>query len=328
MDKGQLNLKQFNTDEDQFEKLRCMHQHELFKKLMEEFCMGKGMKQINAEVRKLRKGMNKLQKLKIELCCCQKPDDIEELPFNISNSCDDDISSVEVDDEEEKQELQLLEEEELMISCGSTPCLFEDCRKRVDNQLLLLHYYTNHSDGDAAFLRCHKIGRDQQIVLSFTARRCVLNQNQVIGLLDYGDSHLEQKQLPSQPCHQIYNCFQHQENVDSEGNVPIVVLICKTSPSCRLMDKLRYANPKDQVFVLWLVTTHAQSKLNATLCLCGRNAAVQAKAILAVRSLSEGQNTSEFMIVDGNYWRLSYNEIRKISNGFRDELHLTVGINQ
>ncbi|KAL7735930.1 hypothetical protein ACLKA6_002372 [Drosophila palustris] len=113
-----------------------------------------------------------------------------------------------------------------------------------------------------------------------------------------------------------------------ESDVPVVVLICKTSASAVLKDKLRHENTRDQVFVLWLVTPHAphQLQLNATLRLCGRNAAVQASTTLAVRPVTDSHDSCEFMTVDTNYWRLSHGQIRKISNDFRDELHLELGI--
>ncbi|KAM8713000.1 hypothetical protein ACLKA7_013336 [Drosophila subpalustris] len=274
MDDEQLDPMKCSIDEmrDQFEsyKLRSERNLETYKKLTEEFCLDKDLDQLQAEVRQMRLGIRQLQKLQLELTCWREPDAIEEMPFSMSTVCSEDINSKEVEEQLEEQE----KEEQLVISCGSSSCLFEHCRRRVDSQLLLLHYLSDHSDEDAAFLRCRKISKDQRIVISFEARRCPLGQNQVIGLLAYGRSLMEQSGLV-------------------ESDVPVVVLICKTSASAVLKDKLRHENTRDQVFVLWLVTPHAphQLQLNATLRLCGRNAAVQASTTLAVRPVTDSHDT-------------------------------------
>ncbi|XP_034479810.1 uncharacterized protein LOC117785718 [Drosophila innubila] len=324
MDEKQLDPMQCSVDEmrEHFEnyKIRSERNFETYKKLTEEFCLDKDLEKLQTEVRQMRLDMNKLQRLQLELSCWREPDAIEELPFSINNVWEDDINSTDM--AEQKEQLQEKEEEEekqLLISCGSSSCLFEHCRRRVDSQLLLLHYlsdHSDHSDDDAAFLRCHKISKGQRIVLSFETRRCPLRQNQVIGLLAYQRSLTDQQHLLSLSDHQLNN--------SEQNDVPIVVLICRTSAKANP----RHGHARDQVFVLWLVTPLAQLQLNATLRLCGRNAAVQANTKLAVRPVDDSQNRCDFMPVDANYWRLSNDEIQKITNDFRDELHLEIGITE
>lgn len=333
MDDKQLDTMQCSVDEmrDYFEsyKLRSEQNFETYKRLTEEFCLDKDLEKLQAEVREMRLGMDRLQKLQLELICWREPDAIEELPYSINNVLEDDTNAEVFDHHKnEEQRKDLMDKKQLVISCSSSSCLFEHCRRRVDSQLLLLHYISDHSDEDATFLRCHKIWKGQCIVLSFETRRCLLRQNQVIGLLAYDPYSSDQKQLFLRPDSHINNTYMPREHVHLHSDVPVVVLICKTSASDLLNDNPRQENTKDQVFVFWLVTPLAQLQLNATLSLCGRNAAAKASTILAVRPVNDSQNTCEFMTVDANYWRLSFDEIQNISNDFRDELHLEIGITE
>ncbi|XP_030388239.1 uncharacterized protein LOC115634558 [Scaptodrosophila lebanonensis] len=220
----------------------------------------------------------------------------------------------------------------LVVTCGSSACLFENCQRRVDSQLLLLHYLIDHSDQFDDMQKCHGIFEGERVVISFNPKKCHFRQNQVLGLLTYGGT-LEQK--IAQPNRKlIFNSFLPKEHLYMQSHVPIVVLICKTAASAVVSNKLlaekmqMRASKADQIFVMWLVTPNNKLHLNATLCLCGRDAAVKACSIVTVRPVQESQNTCRFMPVDANYWRLSYNEVQKISNGFRDELHLEIGLTE
>ncbi|EDW02581.1 uncharacterized protein LOC6560476 [Drosophila grimshawi] len=264
---------------------------------------------------------------------------IEDLPASMNDApqFDVDKSAGSQLTKEQQQQRKVELEGLLVISCGSSECLFDNCRRRVDSQLLLLHYLCDHNDEIAAANRCHQLREGQRVVLSLEPRRCQLKQNEVIGLLAYAGTLMQQHQQLVSPVslhRNIYNSFLPQQHTHLKCDVPIVVLICKTSAIAALRDKELahrvepYASPTDQVFVIWLVTPHNELQLNATLCLYGRDAAIKASSIVAVRQVRQTQDTCQFMPVDANYWRLSFTEMQRISNDFRDELYLEVSLTE
>ncbi|XP_051860080.1 uncharacterized protein LOC117571322 isoform X2 [Drosophila albomicans] len=280
----------------QFEehKLHCELQREKHSKLIGHFKLDSAMNELNSNMKELRLGMNQLHQLQRDLSCWTNVDAIEELPSSISSESIEEqplkvpncsSSSIDMPSRqlEEFNKLPLVDQDQLVISCDSRPCLFANCRKRVDSQLLLLHYVSDHSNADDAcnFLHSHKLWQDHHIVLSFDPRRCELQQQKVIGLLDYTGFN-----LPA--CSGIFSSFLSQELGQLQGNVQIVVLMCKTSTHL-------LADARHQVFVIWLVTPQHQLQLKASLRLCGRDAAVQANSTLNVRPVQDCPTTSEIM---------------------------------
>ncbi|XP_064551717.1 uncharacterized protein LOC135437644 [Drosophila montana] len=340
MDDELLDPMEHSIDElrDQFEryKIRCAQLFNAKDAQEDKLRLEKQLQDLRADIDELRTEMAVLQIRQSDLIGWHDVDAIEELPAN-----QNDFSLVvgeqsEADAKAAKLELTELEEEsdgKLVISCGSSPCVFEHCRRRVDSQLLLLHYLCDHNE-TVASQRCHKLGEGQRVVLSFDTRSCHFKQNHVIGLLAYSGSLLQQEQLLTSPRREIYNSFLPQEHAHLASDVPVVVLICKTAANSALQDKqlghrvLTHANLKDQVFVIWLATPHDQLQLNATLRLCGRDAALQASTIIAIHQVRHSQDTCHFMPVDASHWRLSFSEMEKISNNFRDELHLEIALTE
>ncbi|XP_030558345.1 uncharacterized protein LOC115760914 [Drosophila novamexicana] len=301
---------------DQFEryKLRCAQLFNAKDDQEDKLLMEKQLQDLRADLEELRTEMTVLQIRQSDLIGWHDVDAIE------------DGEQFEADAKTDKLERTQLEEESdgrLIISCGSSPCVFEHCRRRVDSQLLLLHYLCDHNE-TVASQRCHKLCESQRVVLSFDTRSCHFKQNHVIGLLAFSGSPLQQQEQ------QLLTSVQEHEHLASD--VPVVVLICKTAANSALKDKqlgnrmLTHANPKDQVFVIWLATPNDQLQLNAALRLCGRDAALQASTIVAVRQVCQSQDTCHFMLPDASHWRLTFGELKNISNNFRDELHLEIAL--
>ncbi|XP_023162909.2 uncharacterized protein LOC111594028 [Drosophila hydei] len=326
-------------------KLRCARLLRTNKSQDSEFQMDKELQDLRADLQELRLEMGVLHVRQSELIGWQDVNAIEELPSSINET---DLLNNQQPGEaiahsrqpqqaelEACQENQLQRENQLVISCESSPCLFDNCRMHVDNQLLLLHYLCDHNEETFASQRCHKLCEGQRVIISFDSRNCQFRQNHVIGLLAYIGSLMQKQQ--QQQLQEMCNSYLPQEHARLASNVPIVVLICLTASSAALQDKLitRHslapANANDQVFVIWLAMQQdlqLQLQLHASLNLCGRDAAVQAHTQVAVCQVQPSGGTSRSMTVDANYWRLSFSEMQKISNNFRDELHLEIVLTQ
>lgn len=322
MDEDFLDPMEFSVDEirAQFEnhKLCCEQRIEQNKKLTENFRLDKELNVLHEDVRLLQEEMMKLEELQMGLTCWQDTDAIESWPAIIEKEIENNSL------QQQKKEVQQLEK--LVISCGSSPCLFQNCRRIVNSQLLLLHYLSDHNEEHIASQRCHQLHDGATVIFTFETKRCHFRQNQVLGLVAYGGKNIKTEHLLTGRRRHIYNSFLPQQLVHLECDVPVVVLICKTSPNLQMRDK-DVSHCEDMAYVIWLVTPYNLMQLNATLCLCGRDPALQERTTMPVRLVQDDQNASEFMQVDdANYWRLSSNEIRKISNNFRDELHLEVGL--
>ncbi|XP_002089861.3 uncharacterized protein LOC6528829 [Drosophila yakuba] len=208
----------------------------------------------------------------------------------------------------------------LLIKCEVKNCIFEGCQRRIDSQLLLLHYFCDHDNKDASFRHCLPVVKDEQIVLSFKPKSCKHHDNQVLGLLAYNAQQL----LMSQRQCEAYNSFLLKQHSHLEGHIPLVVLVCRTSPNVGLRDRRLPDSQRNSEFVLWLVTPSDGMQLNVTLSLYGRDIAVKTGCVLGVRKVNYNQDADYYMAVDENYWRLTYAEVEKLSNNFRDELHLEV----
>ncbi|EDW09228.1 uncharacterized protein LOC6579397 [Drosophila mojavensis] len=310
--------------------------------------LDKELQDLRAEMQELRLEMSTLHTRQSELLCWHDDNAIEELPSSI---CELDLMHKEQTDNivpsqqpmeltgcQQKDELQP-DQDQLVINCESSPCLFDYCHMHVDSHLLLLHYFSDHNEETSASQRCHKVCKGQRVILSFDSRCCKFKQNHVIGLLAYIGPWMAEKQQQQKPLDlwksagDIYDSFLPQEQAHLASNVPIVVLICLTASKAALQDKplahrtLPPTNAENQVFVIWLATTQdLQVQLRASLKLCGRDAAIQAKAQVAVCQVKICGDAGRFMPVDTNYWRLSFSEIQKISNDFRDELHLEIDL--
>ncbi|XP_037713712.1 uncharacterized protein LOC119549613 [Drosophila subpulchrella] len=221
----------------------------------------------------------------------------------------------------------------LLIKCGVSKCLFESCQRRVDSQLLLLHYLCDHDHKDASFQRCLPLLEGERVVLSLQPKTCQFRVNQVLGLLAYGGE-IEHPFAMSRRPREIYNSFLPRQHSHLEAHIPLVVLICRTATHAALKNKApkEYMrspdSQKQDVFVFWLVTPSDRLQLNATLCLCGRDAAERVGTVVRVRQIIHSQDTEQFMRVDKDYWRLTYAEVEKLSNNFRDELQLEVSLTE
>lgn len=322
MDEDILDPMEFSVDEirAQFEKhkLSCEQRVEQNKKLTETFRLDREFNVLHEDVRLLQDEIIKLEELQMRLTCWHDPDAIESWPTIIEK----DIKNNSMQQQKEKVK-QL---DKLFISSGSSPCLFENCRRKLNSQLLLLHYLTDHNEEHIASQRLRQLHDDGTVIFTFETKRCNFRQNHVLGLIAYGSKYIKTEHLLTGPRRHIYNSFLPQQLVHLECDLPVVVLICKTSGNLQMRDA-DLSHCEDMVYVIWLVTPYNLMQLKATLCLFGRDPAVQARSTVPVRLLQEDQNTSKFMQVDDvNYWCLSSNEIRKISNNFRDELHLEVGL--
>ncbi|KAI8036309.1 uncharacterized protein LOC128256446 [Drosophila gunungcola] len=307
-----------------YKKQRQEQQLELKDKL-EKFNMDADLKELNSNMATLRLGMQKLEQQQQGQLRQRK------LQSQTSSEAIEPAPPGETDSSvQDKDKHKIVEPEKLLIKCGVSKCLFESCQKRVDSQLLLLHYLCEHDHKDASFQRCQPLVEGERVVLSFQPQSCEFRVNQVLGLLAYGGQ-LEQKFLVSRRPREICS------SLLAETHIPVVVLICRTATHAALKDKrptrsVRPAgskgNQRDQVFVIWLVTPSDRLQLNATLCLCGRDAAVRSACVVGVRQVKHSQDTSRFMAVDANYWRQTYTDVERLSNNFRDELHLEVSLTE
>lgn len=330
MDDEFLDPMKYSVDEirEQFEKhkLRFEQSIQQNQRLTVDFLLSKELSGLHKDVKQLHDGMMKLEEMQMSLTCWHDTDAIENWP---TIEIDREFKQIQTETETvgdadvnklRDTELEVQQPVKLFISCGSSPCLFQNCRRRVNSQLLLLHYISDHSDENIASQRCHRLLETDTVILSFEPKHCQFRHNQVLGLLTYGGSQGE-----TSPRRHIYNSFLPQQLVHLECDVPVVVLICKTSPNLQMRDK-ELSHREDMVYVIWLVTPYNTLQLHATLCLCGRDPALRRRTTIPVRLVRDEQNASEFINVDANYWRLSFDEIFRISNGLRDELHLEIGL--
>ncbi|EDW47174.1 uncharacterized protein LOC6608427 [Drosophila sechellia] len=209
----------------------------------------------------------------------------------------------------------------LLIKCEVKNCLFESCQRRIDSQLLLLHYLCDHENKEASLQRFLPVGKHERAVLSFKPTSCKNPDNQVLGLLAYNAQQLLISQRQCEP----YNRFLLNQHSHLEGHIPVVVLISQTYPKSALRDRRSPDSPvAKSEFVLWLVTPSDGLQLNVTLSLYGRDVALKTSCVLGVRKVNNNWDADYYMAVDESYWRLTYAEVDKLSNNFRDELHLEV----
>ncbi|XP_017149315.1 uncharacterized protein LOC108160072 [Drosophila miranda] len=294
--------------------------------LQSSFCaLSFDMIGIRQDIEKLELQREQHQQLQRELMARLEPDTIEE------STAENGSPKVEINHcqaTEGKDEI-------VFIRFGPSKCPYQNCRRQVDSQLLLLHYLFDHEQENSGVQQCHRLIEGQRTVLSFPAMNYPVGVNQVLGLLAYcGTVEQQFDQQKSPMRRKVYNSFLPQQHVHLESDIPVVVLICRTKPSAMLSEKLQarqshlLVQHTDHIFVIWLVTPNIRRKLNATLYLCGRDAAVMGSSVVRVRGVNRSQETHRFMPVDSNYWRLTYAEMQKLSNGFRDELHLEIGLTE
>ncbi|XP_016969645.1 uncharacterized protein LOC108037554 [Drosophila rhopaloa] len=301
-----------------YKKQRKEEQAELKNKLKTKFNVDADLKELNSNMETLRVGMQKLEQR--QQCQLRQRKLLSQSSFEAIEPAPAGEVDSSVKDEDN-------EPEKLLIKCGVSKCLFENCQKHVDSQLLMVHYLCEHDDKYASFQRFQPLVEGERVVLSFQPQSCEFRVNQVLGLLAYGGQ-LEQKFLMSR------RPRDPEQHLQLEPHMPVVVLICRTATHAALKDKLPTRSVRlsdtlrDQVYVIWLVTPGDRLQLNATLCLCGRDAAVRAAYVVGVRKVNHSQDTSRFMAVDANYWRLTYAEVDRLSNNFRDELHLEVSLTE
>ncbi|XP_022229612.2 uncharacterized protein LOC111078957 [Drosophila obscura] len=276
---------------------------------------------IRQDMEKLERGQEQHQQLQRDLMVRLEPDAIKVAPAaNESPKVETQHSPAA----EGKDEI-------VWIRFGTSKCPFQNCQRQVDSQLLLLHYLFDHEQEEAGVQECHRLIEGQRAVLSFQPNSCPFGVNQVLGLLAYCGSMEQQFVQQKGPLQRkVYNSFLPQQHMHLESDVPVVVLICKTKPSsmlsktCQARHSQLQDKHKDHIFVMWLVTPENRRKLNATLYLSGRDAAVTFGSVVRVRRVNRSQDTHCFMRMDTNYWRLTYADMQKLSNDFRDELHLEI----
>ncbi|XP_017096687.3 uncharacterized protein [Drosophila bipectinata] len=310
---------QFET----YRKQKLEEQQEQSRRLKMKFTLSADLRELNAHMENLRVGMQWLHDQ-------QKSDLLTQM----------DINAIDIAPAEKKFEKASSQDRgdgaelpDLVISCGTSKCLFEGCGRKIDSQVLLLHYLCDHKPQLSSSLRCLPLVEGERVVFSFQPKLCEFRVNQILGLLAYGGL-LEEQFVPSSRKRHIYNSFLPDKHSHLRTHVSVVVLICRTAVHAALMDKklARRAqlqeNRQDQIYVIWLVTPCNQIKLNATLFLCGRDAAVRTCNVVGVRKANSSQDTARFMAVDANYWRLTHSEMEKLSNGFRDELNLEIGLTE
>ncbi|XP_016968195.1 uncharacterized protein LOC108036503 [Drosophila biarmipes] len=305
----------------EYKKRREREQQELDNQLKTRFNLDADLKELNSQMAALQAGVLELESRQ----SCQRK--------TTSQSNLDAIEPAPPEEAGSSRQKEDPEPKPLLIKCGVSKCLFESCQRRVDSQLLLLHYLCDHDHKEASFPRCQPLLEGERVVLSLQPKTCEFRVNQVLGLLAYGGQ-LEQPFAMSRRPRKIYNSFLPEQHSHLEAHIPLVVLICRTATHAALGDKTQLQNRrspdshKQDVFVLWLVTPSERMQLNATLCLCGRDAAATVATVVAVRKVSHSQDTEQFMAVDKDYWRLTYAEVEKLSNNFRDELHLEVSLTE
>ncbi|KRF97971.1 uncharacterized protein Dwil_GK27718 [Drosophila willistoni] len=311
MDKSEdlelLDPKDYSIDEisaqfESYKKRRLLEQLEVTNRLNNNFALNGELDDLRASIDNLRLGLQKLQndQRRFEL------DDlnaITEVPFAAR--------------EESKEEQANNLEDSLVIRCGSRQCIYDGCNRRVDSQLLLLHYITDHSDASGEPMNvegCHAISPGQRITFTFQPKHLHIRDNRVLGILSYNGG--------------------GSGDGGQEIQLPIVVLICKVAASVALNNKSLVeslkarANMMDQVYIIWLITPQNKLKLNASLSLCGRNPALTMTKAVSVHWLNHCEELSHYMPVDKEHWRLPFNEMRHISNNFRDELNLAISLTE
>ncbi|XP_017066657.1 uncharacterized protein LOC108104851 [Drosophila eugracilis] len=308
---------------EEYKKNREEQQLALENKLKTKFNLDDDLKMLNIKIEKLQVGVQQLEEQR-KFQILRKKQITQSNSDAIENAPQDEPSSSSKDEDPEPKQL--------LIKCGVSKCLFENCQRPVDSQLLLLHYLCDHNHKDASFKQCLPLIEGERVVLSFLLQSCEFRVNRVLGLLAYGGQIEQQFDLSSR--HEVYNTFLPEQHSHLESHIPVVVLVCRTAIHAALNAKKLAQNmrsldsQKDDVFVFWLVTPSNRLHLNATLCLCGRDDAVRDSCVVRVRKVNQSQNTDYFMPVDGNYFRVMYADMDKISNNFRDELHLEVSLTE
>ncbi|EDV37141.1 uncharacterized protein Dana_GF13295 [Drosophila ananassae] len=331
-----LDPEQYSIDDvyAQFETYRRQRQEEQQEqslRLKKKFTLSADLRELTSNMENLRLGMQwlhdqqQLQQQKRDLLTQMDVNAIDVAPAEES------LQSASSQDRGDAAEPT-----DLVISCGTSKCLFDGCGRKIDSQVLLLHYLCDHKHQmSSSSLSCLTLVEGERVVFSFQPQFCTFRVNQILGLLAYGGP-LEEQFAPRGRKRHVYNSFLPDKHSHLKAHVPVVVLICRTAVHAALMDKklARKAqlqerdNKRDQIYVIWVVTPCDRIQLNATLFLCGRDAAVRACTVVGVRKVNHSQDTARFMAVDANYWRLTFGEMEKLSNGFRDELNLEVGLTE
>nr|XP_016929576.2 uncharacterized protein LOC108009603 [Drosophila suzukii] len=304
-----------------YKKRREREQQELDHKIKTRFNLDADLKRLNSNLETLQAGLLELESRQSR----QRKTSPQSSLDVIEPAPPDEAGSARQEEDPEPKPL--------LIKCGVSKCLFESCQRRVDSQLLLLHYLCDHDHKDASIQRCLPLLEGERVVLSLQPKTCEFRVNQVLGLLAYGGQ-IEHPFAMSRRPREVYNSFLPEQHSHLEAHIPLVVLICRTATHTALKNKARIEkirspdSQKQDVFVFWLVTPSDRLQLNATLCLCGRDAAERVGTVVGVRQIIHSQDTEKFMAVDKDYWRLTYAEVEKLSNNFRDELHLEVSLTE
>ncbi|XP_043652410.1 uncharacterized protein LOC122619495 [Drosophila teissieri] len=284
---------------EEYKKNRDEEHSELENNLKTKFNMEDELRELNVKMETLRVGMQHL-------------DDQQKFQSHqrklMSQTMFGTIEAASPDEIQVPSEDKVTIPNQLLIKCEVKNCLFEGCQRRIDSQLLLLHYLCDHDNKEASFQHCLPVVKDERVVLSFKPKSCKHHDNQVLGLLAYN-------------AQQLVMTRQHSH---LEGHIPLVVLMCRTSPYVGLRDRRLPDSQRNSEFVLWLVTPSDGMELNVTLSIYGRDIAVKTGCVLGVRKVNNNQDADYYMAVDESYWRLTYAEVEKLSNNFRDELHLEV----
>lgn len=303
---------------DQFEEYKKKREEahlELKNKVNTMFNFKADIKELNENMETLRIGMQQLDdQQKVQL---HQGKLMSQSMFGTIEAAPPDEGQVPLKDEDTIPN-------KLLIKSEVKKCLFEGCQRRIDSQLLLLHYLCDHENKEASFQRFLPVVKHERAVLSFKPTSCKNPDNQVLGLLAYNAQQLLISQRQCEP----YNSFPLNQHSHLDSHIPLVVLISQTLPNTALRNRRSPDSHRNSEFVLWLVTPSDGLQLNVTLSLYGRDVALRTSCVLGVRKVNNNRDADYYMAVDESYWRLTYAEVEKLSNNFRDELHLEVVVTE
>ncbi|XP_068145599.1 uncharacterized protein [Drosophila tropicalis] len=301
LERQDYGIDEISAQFESYKKRRLLEQLEETNRLNNNFALNGELDDLRASIDNLRLGLQKLQ------------NDQQQFELDDLNA----ITEVPFVAKEESNEKQANKSEDsLFISCGSRQCIYDGCHRRVDSQLLLLHYITDHSaNGEPMNVEgCHAISPGQRVTFTFQPKHLHIRDNQVLGILSYNEG--------------------GSGEGGQEIHLPIVVLICKIAASIALSHKSLVeslkarANMMDQVYIIWLITPQNKLKLNASLSLCGRNPALKMTRAVSVHWLNHSEELNHYMRVNKEHWSLPFTEMRHISNNFRDELNLAISLTE
>ncbi|XP_017027577.1 uncharacterized protein [Drosophila kikkawai] len=312
LDPGSHSIDDVLVHFEAYKRTRRQEQRE-FEQQLKNLSLNANCEELNADMEVLRAGLHKLHKQQERLQQLWELNAIDPAPLEAE------VCEPQKEDPDEKPD-------QLEVANGESQCVYHNCQRRIDNQLLLLHYLCDHNQADSY---CLSVLEGERAVLSFQPQSCVSRVNKVLGLLAYGGQ-LEQQLGVTQGRRKFYNAFLPDQHTHLETHIPVVVLICQTA-ALSVLESKKFELPdsqRDTIFVIWLVTPSDCHRLNATLSLCGRDAAARTGTVIGVRQVNDCQDTACFVTVDANYWRLTYTEMERLSNQFRDELHLEIGLTE